>query len=126
MVNYRSAILDFAVPWEVQAEEFAEVLAESVPRIGRSAALMASSESERWMAQAPSGVGAWSSPEPAAPGGWNCYLKVKSVAVPARRPTKRPLRRVRQEFFSWKSLLHNWAARRCGARKGGSAKWMLA
>ena len=108
MVNYRSVILDFAVPREVQAEEFAEVPAEFVPRVGRSAALMASSEWERWMAPATSGVGAWSSRVPAAPGGWNCYLEVKSVAVPARRPTKRPPRQARQEFFSLKSLLHIW------------------
>ena len=40
-MNYHSAILDFAVPRDVQAEEFAEVLAELVPRVGRSAALMA-------------------------------------------------------------------------------------
>ena len=108
MVNYRSVILDFAVPREEQAEEFAEVLAEFVPRVGRSAALTASSESERWMAPVPSGVGAWRSREPAAPGGWNRYLEVKSVAVPARRPTKRPLRKARQQFFSSESLLHIW------------------
>ena len=108
MVNYRSVILDFAVPQEVQAEEFAEVLAEFVPRVGRSAARLASSESERWMAPAPSGVAARSWREPAAPGEWNCYLEVKSVAVPARRPTKRPLRKARQEFLSLKSLLHIW------------------
>src|SRR5882762_9909270 len=104
VVNYRSVILGSAVTREEQAEE----LAEFAPRVGRSAARTASSASERWMAPAPSGVGAWRSREPAAPGGWNGYLEVQSVAVPARRPTKRQLRKARQKFFSSESLLHIW------------------
>src|SRR5260370_983035 len=111
-VNSRSVTLHFAVPREVLAGELAEVLAEFVPRVGRSAARTASSESERGMAPARSGVGAWSSREQAAPGAWNRYLEVKLVAVPARRPTKRALRKARQKFFSLKSLLHILDARR--------------
>jgi hypothetical protein len=99
VVNYRSVILHFAVAQEVLAEQFAEVLAEF---------RMASSESEGWRAPARSVLGAWSSPESAAPGGWNWYLEVKSVAVPARHPTILALRKARQKFFSLKSLLHIW------------------
>jgi hypothetical protein len=53
VMDCRCVIADSAVPLVVQPGDFAEVQAEFVPGIGRSAALMATPESEMWMAPAP-------------------------------------------------------------------------